>query len=167
MVSDRPRECTHLVAPRVSPAPSPSFSRDSPLPLQVARTVKFLSGVSVCRWVLSPEWIEQCEKEGQLVNEEGFTLGDPDAEAMFSMDIPTSLSRARATKFLQVISLSPSPSSAHSLSQGYWLHATASVQPSPESLREIIECAGGTVSPQSLADGELSLSLSPPASELQ
>ena len=64
--------------------------------------MKFLSGVSVCRWVLTPDWIEQCEREGRLVSEEGFTLRDPDAEAMFTMDIPSSLQRARASKFLQV-----------------------------------------------------------------
>jgi PAX-interacting protein 1 len=103
----------------------------------VARTVKFLSGVSVCRWVLTPDWIEQCEREGRLVSEEGFTLRDPDAEAMFTMDIPSSLQRARASKFLQ----------------GYWLHATASVQPSPESLRDIIECAGGRLVSSSEAQG--------------
>lgn len=68
----------------------------------MARTVKFLSGVSVCHWILTPEWIEQCEKEGRLVNEEGFTLRDPDAETLFMMDIPTSLSRAREAKFLEV-----------------------------------------------------------------
>ncbi|CAI8019609.1 PAX-interacting protein 1 [Geodia barretti] len=119
VVSDRPRDCTHLVAPRV------------------ARTVKFLSGVSVCRWVLTPDWIEQCEREGRLVSEEGFTLRDPDAEAMFMMDIPSSLQRARTSEFLQ----------------GYWLHATASVQPSPESLRDIIECAGGRLVSSSEAQG--------------
>ena len=71
-------------------------------PFQVARTVKFLSGISVCHYVITPEWIEQCEREGQLVNEEGFTLRDADAEETFSMDIPTTLSRARTTKLLQV-----------------------------------------------------------------
>ena len=46
--------------------------------------------------------MEQSEREGQFTNEQGFTLRDPDAEAMFSMDIPTSLSRARAGRFLEV-----------------------------------------------------------------
>ena len=68
----------------------------------MARTVKFLSGVSVCHYVVTPEWVEQCEREGRLINEEGFTLRDTDAEEVFSMDIPTTLSRARAVKLLQV-----------------------------------------------------------------
>ena len=46
--------------------------------------------------------MEQSEREGQFTNEQGFTLRDPDAEAMFSMDIPTSLSRTRAGRFLEV-----------------------------------------------------------------
>ena len=46
----------------------------------------------MCGYVITPEWIEQCEREGQLVNEEGFTLQDADAEETFSMDIPTTRS---------------------------------------------------------------------------
>ena len=70
--------------------------------VQVARTVKFLSGISVCRYMVTPEWVEQCEREEGLVNEEGFTLRDADAEETFAMDIRTTLSRARASKLLQV-----------------------------------------------------------------
>lgn len=66
--------------------------------------MKFLSGISVCRYVVTPEWVEQCEREGELVNEEGFTLRDTDAEETFSMDIPTALSRAQAGKLLKVMS---------------------------------------------------------------
>ena len=102
VVSDRPRDCSHLVAPRVSQFRLTSSLSPFLPPPQVARTVKFLSGVSVCHWILTPEWIEQCEKERRLVNEEGFTLRDPDAETLFMMDIPTSLSRARQAKFLEV-----------------------------------------------------------------
>ena len=65
--------------------------------------MKLLSGLSVCQWVVTPEWVEQSEREGQFANEEGFTLRDPEAEAMFSMDIPTSLARARAGRFLEVL----------------------------------------------------------------
>ena len=64
--------------------------------------MKFLSGISVCRYVVVPEWVEQCEKEEQLINEQGFTLQDVDAEETFSMDIYTTLSRAGAGKLLQV-----------------------------------------------------------------
>ena len=46
--------------------------------------------------------MEQCEREEGLVNEEGFTLRDVDAEETFAMDIRTTLSRARASKLLQV-----------------------------------------------------------------
>lgn len=64
--------------------------------------MKYLSGISVCRYVVTPEWVEQCEREEELVNEEGFTLRDADAEETFSIDIPTVLSRAQAGKLLKV-----------------------------------------------------------------
>ena len=56
----------------------------------------------MCHYVVTPEWVEQCERAGELVNEEEFTLRDSDAEETFSMDIHTTLSRARAGKLLQV-----------------------------------------------------------------
>ena len=123
--------------------------------VKVARTVKFLSGISVCSYVLSPEWVEQCEREGQLVDEEGFTLQDSDAEETFSMDIGTTLSRAKRGKLLQVDSGQSCDSHTVScdshmiviccLVQGHCVYATANVQPSHDSLREVIECAGGKV----------------------
>ena len=102
-VTDSARDCTHLVAPRVYEYhTSTCIHSHTHMCIQVARTVKFLSGISMCLYVVTPEWVEQCEREGELVNEEEFTLRDSDAEETFAMDIHTTLSRARAGKLLQV-----------------------------------------------------------------
>ena len=70
-------------------------------PFQVARTVKFLSGISVCRYVITPEWIEQCEREGQLVNEEGSPFKMRTPKKHFQWIFPQ-LARARTTELLEV-----------------------------------------------------------------
>ena len=83
-LTDSGRECTHIVSPRVT------------------RTVKFLSGISICRHVVSPTWVEECGKQGRWVEETPFTLKDRDAEEMFDMNVADSLSRARKKKLLTV-----------------------------------------------------------------
>ena len=83
-LTDIGRECTHIVSPRVT------------------RTVKFLSGISVCRHIVSPAWVEECGRQGRFVDETDFVLQDRDAEEMFDMNVADSLSRARKKKLLTV-----------------------------------------------------------------
>ena len=83
-LTDIGRECTHIVSPRVT------------------RTVKFLSGISVCRHIVTPQWVEECGRVGALVDEGDYVLQDHDAEEMFDMNVATSLARARSRKLLTV-----------------------------------------------------------------
>jgi PAX-interacting protein 1 len=83
-LTDIGRECTHIVSPRVT------------------RTVKFLSGISVCRHIVTPEWVEECGRAGRLVDEGGYVLRDRDAEEMFDMNIAVSLTRAKKKQLLTV-----------------------------------------------------------------
>lgn len=83
-LTDIGRECTHIVSPRVT------------------RTVKFLSGISVCRHIVTPEWVEECGRVGRLVDESNYVLQDRDAEEIFEMNVATSLARARNKKLLMV-----------------------------------------------------------------
>ena len=83
-LTDIGRECTHIVFPRVT------------------RTVKFLSGISVCHHIVTPEWVEECGRVGRLVDEGGYVLRDRDAEEMFNMNIAVSLARAKKKQLLTV-----------------------------------------------------------------
>ena len=94
---------------------------------RVARTIKFLSGISVCDCVVTPKWVEESGKRGTFLPEGDFFLRDPDAEQLFGMNLLSSLSRARETKLLEGLSV----------------FATASVQPPFSALGEIVQCAGG------------------------
>ena len=84
MVTDKARECTHMVATRVT------------------RTVKFLSGISVCDHIVTPEWVEQSGKGAGFVKEGAFALCDRKTEEMFGMDLASSLARAKGKKLLKV-----------------------------------------------------------------
>ena len=178
VVTDKARECTHMVATRVT------------------RTVKFLSGISVCDHIVTPEWVEQSGRGVGFVEEGAFALCDQNTEQMFGMNLTTSLARAKEKKLLKVRSevkvhcqrlnyeacddtlgylwesspfLSPSfllpfvPSHPPHLPsvlplippcvllpQGFCFHSTPHVQPPHNSFKEIIECAGGEVSKDSL-----------------
>lgn len=109
VVTELAHECTHMVTPRI------------------ARTIKFLSGISVCNYVVNPKWVEESGKQGAFLPEQNFSLRDPDAEQLFGMELVTSLSRAKGRKLLD----------------GVYVYATPSVQPPPSALREIVTCAGG------------------------
>lgn len=108
-MTENPRECTHIVTPRV------------------ARTIKFLSGISICKYVVTPKWVEESGSQGTFVAEAEFFLKDSEAEQLFGMDLTTSLSRARERKLLE----------------GVCVYATPTVLPLPSALREIVDCAGG------------------------
>ena len=69
---------------------------------RVTRTVKFLSGISVCDHIVTPEWVEQSGKGAGFVKEGAFALCDRKTEEMFGMDLATSLARARGKKLLKV-----------------------------------------------------------------
>ena len=83
-MTDKARECTHMVATRVT------------------RTVKFLSGISVCDHIVTPEWVEQSGKGAGFVKEGAFALCDRKTEEMFGMDLASSLARAKGKKLLKV-----------------------------------------------------------------
>lgn len=77
-------DCTHIVLPRVT------------------RTIKFLCGMSVCRHIVTPAWVDSSVRAGSFVEEGAFQLEDPDAAEVFGMNVAASLSRARSRKLLQV-----------------------------------------------------------------
>ena len=99
-LTDIGRECTHIVSPRVT------------------RTVKFLSGISVCRHIVTPEWVEECGRAGTLVDEGGYVLRDRDAEEMFDMNIAVSLARAKKKRLLMVSIMHTSSPSISSILGG-------------------------------------------------
>lgn len=107
--TERAQECSHIVTPRV------------------ARTIKFLAGISVCDCVVTPKWVEESGRRGSFLPEEDYLLRDPDAEQLFGMNLVQSLVRARERKLMG----------------GLGVYATPSVQPPPNALGEIVRCAGG------------------------
>jgi PAX-interacting protein 1 len=109
VVTVNPKECTHIVTSRI------------------ARTIKFLSGISVCGYVVTPKWVEESGKAGIFRDEEEFLLQDTNAEQLLGMSLSTSLSCARRKKLLE----------------GAVVYATPSVEPPRQSLNDIISCAGG------------------------
>lgn len=104
-----PKECTHVVTSRI------------------ARTIKFLSGISLCGYVVTPKWVEESGKAGIFRDEEEFLLRDPDAEQLFGMSLAVSLSRAKRKRLLE----------------GVGIYATPTVEPPTASLNDIVGCAGG------------------------
>ncbi len=103
------KECTHLISPRI------------------IRTVKFLSAVSVCRCVVTPEWVEECGRQKTFIREDSFALQDKESEKVFGIRLADSLQRARQKKLLEGVCVCP----------------TQAVQPPFDSMKEIVECAGG------------------------
>ncbi|XP_022094041.1 PAX-interacting protein 1-like isoform X2 [Acanthaster planci] len=108
-MADTMASCTHLVTNKVT------------------RTVKFLSGVSVCRFIVTPMWIEESYKSRWFLDENSFLLNDLEAEAAFSFKLKESMARASQRKLLKDVTL----------------YLTPGVQPGPTLIRDIIEMAGG------------------------
>ncbi|XP_078364227.1 PAX-interacting protein 1-like [Oculina patagonica] len=98
---------------------------------KIIRTVKFLCAISVAKYVVMPEWIDKSQQSNTFLEPSEFTVKDAFSEDIYDMDLVTSLQRARTRPLLQDI----------------LVYVTQNVEPSPSSMKEIIQCAGGQVLP--------------------
>jgi len=98
---------------------------------KIIRTVKFLCAISVAQCVVTPDWIDKSQQSKCFLDPSEFTIKDSQSEELYDMELTTSLQRARA----------------HPLLQGISVYVTQNVEPSPSSMKEIIQCAGGQVLP--------------------
>lgn len=78
---------------------------------------------------MTPDWIEKSQQSTTFLDPSEFTVKDNFSEDMYDMDLKTSLQRARTRPLLKDI----------------MVYVTQSVEPSPSSMKEIIQCAGGQV----------------------
>ncbi|XP_037372197.1 PAX-interacting protein 1 [Talpa occidentalis] len=110
-VAESAQKCTHLIASKVT------------------RTVKFLTAISVARHVVTPEWLEECFRRQEFVDEQSFLLRDAEAEVLFSFSLEESLKRAHVAP----------------LFKAKYFYITPGICPSLSTMRAIVECAGGKV----------------------
>uniref|UniRef100_A0A8C2ULX1 PAX-interacting protein 1 n=2 Tax=Chinchilla lanigera TaxID=34839 RepID=A0A8C2ULX1_CHILA len=110
-VAESAQKCTHLIASKVT------------------RTVKFLTAISVVQHIVTPEWLEECFKCQEFVDEQNYILRDAEAEVLFSFSLEESLKRAH---------LSP-------LFKAKYFYITPGICPSLSTMKAIVECAGGKV----------------------
>ncbi|XP_035225064.1 PAX-interacting protein 1-like [Stegodyphus dumicola] len=104
-----PVESTHLVAN------------------QYVRTVKFLCAIHVVKYVVTVDWLKECEKQNQFVDEEPYILQDPENEKTYSFSLKSTLRRIDRTP----------------LFKDFIFFITAGVFPKPDVLKLIIEAGGG------------------------
>lgn len=112
-IVDSITQCTHLIATKIM------------------RTVKFLAGVSVCKHIVTPMWIEESYKSRWFLDVTNFSLVDQEMEGLFSFQLRESLLRAGKQKLFKDVTIYISPG----------------VKPGANMLRDIIECAGGRLAP--------------------
>ncbi|XP_046860090.1 PAX-interacting protein 1-like isoform X2 [Xenia sp. Carnegie-2017] len=105
------RTCTHIVATKIM------------------RTIKFLTGISVCQYIVNPQWIEASHYQGEFVDEKDFILKDDNGERLYGMSLSQSIDRAQAKPLFQDITV----------------YVTANVRPDHRNMMEILDCAGGRI----------------------
>nr|XP_020441129.1 PAX-interacting protein 1 [Monopterus albus] len=108
-LADSGQKVTHLVASKVT------------------RTVKFLTAMSVVKYVVSPEWLEESWRSQKFVDEQSHTLRDAEAEVLFGFSLEESLKRAHSAP----------------LFKGKYFYLTPGICPSLSTMKSILESAGG------------------------
>ncbi|XP_062517729.1 PAX-interacting protein 1-like isoform X2 [Corticium candelabrum] len=96
---------------------------------EIHRTIKFLSAISVCHFVVRPEWLEQSFTKSLFLEENDFLVRDTIGEQQWQLSLERTLELAHQRPLLE----------------GAFVYATSSVMPSPSQLKTIVECAGGTM----------------------
>lgn len=111
MVTDNPGQCTHLVAPSIS------------------RTLKFFTAISVCKYIVTKEWIEDSVAKNRFVDAGLYWIRDPRMEELMQCNLQESISRARSKLLFQDLTL----------------YVTPSVVAFPLEITRIVESGGGKV----------------------
>ncbi|KAL5006232.1 hypothetical protein ScPMuIL_015038 [Solemya velum] len=111
VVVEDPCYCTHLVAQSLS------------------RTMKFFLAISVCKCIVTRDWVEESFMQKRFLDEEKYFLRDVQAEQELKCNLVESVVQAQ-TKVLF---------------QGLTFYISPSVVPPPSDLKAIVESAGGTV----------------------
>lgn len=107
--ADSVKSCTHIVASKIM------------------RTIKFLTGISVCRYIVSPEWIEESHAKNCYLDENDYILRDFENEKLYGMSLPESIKKAQARPLFKDITI----------------YVTPNVRPDQTSMAEIVGCGGG------------------------
>ncbi|ORX90125.1 hypothetical protein K493DRAFT_410063 [Basidiobolus meristosporus CBS 931.73] len=94
---------------------------------QATRTEKFLSAISVAEYILTRDWIIQSLKVHAFLDEEEFQLKDDVAEKNYHFSLKESLLRAKKRKLLDKMTI----------------YITPNTQPKSNTMKSLIECAGG------------------------
>lgn len=113
-VADSNQKVTHLLA------------------CKVARTVKFLTAMSVVKHIVTPQWLEESWRSQKFVDEPSFTLRDAEAEVLFNFSLEESLRRAQNSQ----------------LFKGKFFYLTPGICPSLSTMKSILESAGGKLLPK-------------------
>ncbi|XP_061694687.1 PAX-interacting protein 1 isoform X2 [Syngnathoides biaculeatus] len=108
-VADGSLKATHLVASKVK------------------RTVKFLTGMSVVKHIVTPEWLEESWRCKKFVDEQSYILRDAEAEVLFGFSLEESLKKAHSSP----------------LFKGRYFYLTPGMCPSLGTMKSIVESAGG------------------------
>ncbi|XP_035993720.1 PAX-interacting protein 1 isoform X2 [Fundulus heteroclitus] len=108
-VAESSQKATHLLASKVT------------------RTVKFLTAMSVVKYIITPEWLEESWRSQKFVDEQSFTLRDAEAEVLFNFSLEESLKRAHSAP----------------LFKGKYFYLTPGICPSLSTMKAILESAGG------------------------
>ncbi|KAK6188768.1 hypothetical protein SNE40_004879 [Patella caerulea] len=93
---------------------------------KIRRTVKFLGGLCLGVQIVSPQWLEQSKTAGMFLDSSKYIVSDKTTEKQYKFLLHQSLDIA----------------STHPMLQGYKIHVTKSVKPGPDTMKEILECAG-------------------------
>ncbi|CAG2230619.1 PAXIP1 [Mytilus edulis] len=92
MVTENPKQCTHVVAPAIS------------------RTMKFFIAVNVCKYVVTKEWLEDSMAKNRFADPNMYALRDIKAETEMQCNLQDSISRAQAKPLFQDVTIYATPS---------------------------------------------------------
>ncbi|XP_063398435.1 PAX-interacting protein 1-like isoform X2 [Mytilus trossulus] len=92
MVTENPKQCTHVVAPAIS------------------RTMKFFIAVNVCKYVVTKEWLEDSMAKNRFADPNMYALRDIKAESEMQCNLQDSISRAQAKPLFQDVTIYATPS---------------------------------------------------------
>ncbi|XP_069800209.1 mediator of DNA damage checkpoint protein 1 [Dendropsophus ebraccatus] len=99
---------------------------------RVRRTVKFLCALARGIPIVTLDWLDKSKKSRYFLSPIPFLVNDQEQEKNFNFSLSDSLQKAKESPLLQ----------------GYAIHVTKNVSPTPKEMKDIIVCSGATFLPK-------------------
>lgn len=97
----------------------------------VNRTLKFIQAMNYAKYIITPQWLVECDRQKRMISEDKFRVKDMESERIFAFSLREALERRNKRE--------------GPLFENLVIYVSPNTQPQPPVLKSLVEMCGGIV----------------------